>query len=257
MSTPPGDERCRLWMDTIWLWPYEKGVPMVGAVIVAAGKGLRMKAETPKQYMMLGGLPVLCHTLRRFAACDGVDAIALVVPENDLGFCRRCIVPEAGTDKPIRLVCGGAHRQDSVSNGLAAIGPGRDDDLIVIHDGVRPLVLPADINACVQVAAATGACILGQPSVDTLKQVAMGHRIVSTIERQTVWRAQTPQVFRRCIILAAHRAAREQRLPATDDSALVEALGIPVSILPAGNANIKITTPDDLALASAVLAAAG
>ena len=226
---------------------------MVGAVIVAAGKGLRMKAETPKQYMMLAGLPVLCHTLRRFLACDVVDAIALVVPEKDQDYCRRCILPEAATDKPVTLVCGGPQRQDSVGNGLAAISPGHDDDLIVIHDGVRPLVLPADIDACVQMAAVTGACILGQPAADTLKQVAMGHRIVSTIERRTVWRAQTPQVFKRRIILAAHRAAREQGLPATDDSALVEALGIPVSIIAAGNENIKITTPNDLELAAALL----
>jgi 2-C-methyl-D-erythritol 4-phosphate cytidylyltransferase len=105
------------------------------------------------------------------------------------------------------------------------------------------------------VAAITGACILGQPVADTLKQVAPGQRIVSTIDRRSVWRAQTPQVFQRRIIIAAHREARKKGLPATDDSVLVEAIGVAVSILPAGNANIKITTPHDISLVSAILSA--
>ncbi|MFH1980227.1 MAG: 2-C-methyl-D-erythritol 4-phosphate cytidylyltransferase [Pseudomonadota bacterium] len=229
---------------------------MVGAVIVAAGKGLRMQAATPKQYLALAGLPILCHTLRRFSACATVDAIALVVPESDHDYCRRHILSAAGIDTPIQLVSGGARRQDSVGNGLAAIGDGHDDDLVVIHDGVRPLVLPADIDACVRMAAVTGACIIGQPVADTLKHVALDFRIVSTIDRRTVWQAQTPQVFKRGIIAAAHRAAREQGLPVTDDSTMVESIGIPVTIMAAGNANIKITTPQDLELASALLAAA-
>ncbi len=228
---------------------------MVGAVIVAAGKGLRMQAATPKQYRAAAGLPVLCHTLRRFDASNCVDVIAVVVPENDHALCREEILPKAAIETPVQLVSGGPHRQDSVGNGLAALGPGDDDDLIIVHDGVRPMVMPQDISACVRVAAITGACILGQPMADTLKQVAPGQRIVSTIDRCRVWRAQTPQVFKRRIIAAAHREARTKGLLATDDSVLVETLGVVVSILPAGNANIKITTPQDLSLVSIILSA--
>ena len=107
---------------------------MVGAVIVAAGKGLRMRAETPKQYMALAGLPVLCHTLRRIAAAETVDSIALVVPESDHDYCRRHILAVAGIDRPVLMVSGGPRRQDSVRNGLAAIGDGERRDLYELLD---------------------------------------------------------------------------------------------------------------------------
>jgi 2-C-methyl-D-erythritol 4-phosphate cytidylyltransferase len=226
---------------------------MVVAVIVAAGSGRRMGGDMPKQYLPVAGLPILVHTLRRFAACDSLDAIGLVVPPGDHSYCREQILPAASLGIPVHLAGGGERRQDSVANGLAAMGEGHDDDLVVIHDGVRPTVLPEDIDACVAVATVTGACILGQPAADTLKQVVSGHRIVSTIDRRTVWRAQTPQVFKRRIISEAHLAARSSRGAATDDSALVESIGVPVSILQAGNANIKVTTPQDLDIAAAIL----
>lgn len=226
---------------------------MVGAVIVAAGSGRRMKSMTPKQYLPLNGLPVLAHTLRRISASRRVTAIALVVPPDDHDYCRRHILPAADITTPVQLVNGGPRRQDSVDNGLSALGDGADDDIIVIHDGVRPLVRSEDIDACIEVAHCTGACIVGRPVTDTLKAVAAGQKIISTIERHTVWRAQTPQVFRRAIILAAHREAARHDRPATDDSALVEAIGIPVSVIPAGRFNIKITMPEDLHLAAALL----
>ena len=107
---------------------------MVGAVIVAGGKGVRMQNATPKQYIALAGLPVICHALRRFSDSGAVDAIVLVVPESDFDRCRHEILPAAGIDLPVRLAGGGRHRQDSVANGITAMGDGRHDDLLVIHD---------------------------------------------------------------------------------------------------------------------------
>lgn len=222
------------------------------AIIVAAGKGIRMGGPVPKQYRILGNRPVICHSLTAFDACDRIDRLVWVVPETDEEWCRRHVLPQAGIEKPIILVPGGPERQDSVYRGLMAADCG-PDDLVAIHDGVRPLIRPEQIRACIRQAEIHGACLLGIPVTDTLKQVGPDGRVGATLDRRWVWAAQTPQVFRYTLIRQAHENARRNSITSTDDSALVEALGQPVVLYPGDKRNLKITTPEDLAAAEALL----
>ncbi|MCP4693635.1 MAG: 2-C-methyl-D-erythritol 4-phosphate cytidylyltransferase [Desulfobacterales bacterium] len=227
------------------------------AIIVAAGKGVRMNRPTRKQYLSIAGRPVLAHTLKAFDAPRLIDAIHLVVPGADVDYCRETIVSPLDLRVPVKLVSGGAERQESVYNGLLAVktlsrGP---RDVAAIHDGVRPLVESERLAACIAEAENTGACILGAPAVDTLKRVDSSGVIETTLERETIWMAHTPQAFHLDLILEAHEKARRDGWLGTDDASLVERLGKPVKIIPGGRANLKITTPHDLAAARALLQA--
>ena len=224
----------------------------VAAVIVAAGQGTRMGTEARKQYMILGNRPVLAHTLLAFEKCDAVEEIFLVVHRDDEPFCQEEIIDPLGPDKPIHLVSGGATRQESVYSGLKAIN-GRFG-LVVIHDGVRPLVNIAQITDCIRVARKYGGCILGVPASDTVKTVDEDDRVVETMERHTIRMAQTPQVFHYDLILEAHVASQKEGYVGTDDAQLVEQRGGVVKVIPGDAHNIKITTPADLKLAEALLA---
>jgi 2-C-methyl-D-erythritol 4-phosphate cytidylyltransferase len=225
------------------------------ALIVAGGSGQRMHSDQRKQYLDLDGMPILCRTLAVFTAADLIDRIVLVVPEADRALCRDDLVPRAGLVGPVDIVPGGPTRQASVYNGLAAMDAD-DDDLVVIHDAVRPFLEPAELEACIRTAGETGACILALRAFDTVKKADSGHRIAATVDRESIWLAQTPQVFRYGLIRAAHTLARRNKVSGTDDAALVEMTGYPVHILPGSRFNIKITTPEDLALAQAILAMA-
>ena len=219
-------------------------------IIVAAGKGIRMNHKGPKQYLPVMGLPIIGHTLRAFDRCKIIDDILLVVPKQDFDYCRKHILTAAGAKKRLELVAGGAERQDSVYNGLLAI---RDPDgMAVIHDGVRPFVNADVLTACVKTAAAKGACILGLPVSDTVKSVNLQGVIEKTLDRNTLWAAQTPQAFQYAIIKEAHDKANSDKVRGTDDALLVERLGHPVSIIEGSRFNIKITTPEDLQLADAI-----
>jgi 2-C-methyl-D-erythritol 4-phosphate cytidylyltransferase len=223
---------------------------MVYALIVAGGKGARLKSPQPKQYHLLAGVPILTRTLQAFGACERIDTIILVVPPADIAFCQKAILPSTGVTKGVCVVAGGSRRQDSVYNGLAAIGD--DDSIVAIHDGVRPLVASETIAACVDAARVHGACIPGIPAWDTLKQVSLTGIVEATLPRERVWLAQTPQVFRTGIIRAAHEQARQAGFHGTDDACLVERLGQEVRIVLGRRRNIKITTPEDLAIAEAL-----
>ncbi|MEE8432332.1 MAG: 2-C-methyl-D-erythritol 4-phosphate cytidylyltransferase [Candidatus Desulfatibia sp.] len=224
---------------------------MVSTVIVAAGKGLRMNHSVPKQYLLIAGRPVLGHTLLVFDACELIDEVFVVVSEEDFGFCQNTLIAPLNLKKKINLVRGGTERQDSVYNGLRALSP--KTDTVVIHDGVRPFVGPEELAACITAAEETGACILGIPVSDTLKHVEKSGHIEQTLARDNIWMAQTPQVFQYELILKAHEAARRDGFRGTDDALLLERLGIDVKIIPGSKTNIKITTPQDLALAEAIL----
>ena len=200
---------------------------MVYALIVAGGKGARLKSPQPKQYLLLAGVPILTRTLQAIGACDRIDRIVLVVPPADIAFCRKTIIPPAGLNKNVHVVAGGSRRQDSVYNGLAAIEG--DDSIVAIHDGVRPLVTPETIAACVDAARVHGACIPGVPACETLKHASVAG-----------------------IIRAAHEQARQTGYLGTDDACLVERLGQEVRIVLGHRRNIKITTPEDLAIAEAL-----
>ena len=224
---------------------------MVSAVIVAAGKGIRMKDTVRKQYLPLAGRPVLSHTLAVFDECNLIRKIFLVVPQKDFAYCRNNIFPML--KKEINLVVGGKERQDSVYNGLIAVG--ENNGIVVIHDGVRPFANKEMLEACVKGAKKHGACIIGVPAQDTLKKISSSGDIEKTIERNNIWLAQTPQAFQYEIIRKAHENARLKGYTGTDDAFLVEQMGKHVKIIKGSKNNIKITTKEDLRIAEVMLRA--
>lgn len=224
----------------------------VAAVIVAAGQGTRMGTARRKQYMMLRNLPVLAYTLLTFEKCDAIEEIFLVIPRGDDPFCKKEIIDPLGPNKRIHLISGGATRQESVYNGLRAID-GRFD-LVVIHDGVRPLVKTERITECIRVAEKYGSCILAVPASDTIKTVDEHDCVIVTKKRHMIRLAQTPQAFHYSLILGAHVASQKEAYVGTDDAELVERFGKVVKVIPGDPYNIKITTPEDLKFAEALLA---
>jgi len=225
---------------------------MVYALIVAAGKGTRMGESTAKQFLPLEGEPILLRTLRVFDDSEVVEHIILVVPREDFALCRRMVIDALDGATPIELAAGGASRQISVYNGLKAI-PRGGDHMVVIHDGVRPFVDPIHIATILQTARKEGACILGIPVFDTIKQVNDSGTVIRTQPRDCLWIAQTPQAFDYDLISAAHDSARHHGFQATDDASLVERNGHPVQIVEGSRFNIKITHPDDMKLAAAII----
>ena len=226
---------------------------MVFAIIVAAGKGVRMNDPMRKQYLLLAGRPILGHTLLAFDACHLIDKIFLVIPEEDLDFCNKNILYPLKLQKKVVLVSGGAQRQESVYNGLLAID--NNESIVIIHDGVRPFVSPEQLAACIAGAKVFGACILGLPASDTLKSVNSSGYIDKTLERDTVWFAQTPQAFQYTVIRKAHENARQEGYTGTDDALLVERLGKKIKVISGSRNNIKITTREDLVFAQSLIPA--
>ncbi|GAB6158608.1 2-C-methyl-D-erythritol 4-phosphate cytidylyltransferase [Desulfotomaculum varum] len=222
----------------------------VMAVVPAAGVGSRMGTKLKKQYLNLIDKPVLMHTLEVLEACPDILGMVLVVAPGEEAFCWS-MLQGRGFTKIMAVVPGGDHRQTSVYHGLKALPA--DTALVVIHDGARPLVRAAEISLAIQAAAEIGAAALAVPVKDTVKVVNEQGLVVQTPPRSTLWAVQTPQVFRYELIKKAHLAAREAGKLATDDCALVEALGHPVKLVPGSYENIKITTPEDLVLAEAFL----
>ena len=224
---------------------------MVYAIIVAAGKGIRMGDAVRKQYIELDGIPLISRTLSLFKRCDRIDRIILAVPEDDIDYCTREILSDAVNGQEIRLVSGGAKRQDSVYNSLKIIDA--NNGIVLIHDGARPFLKMQHLIACINGAQKHGACILGIPAFDTVKRVNAKNEIIHTHQRDTLWLAQTPQAFELKLIKKAHEKAKQEGFSATDDAALVERLGTVVKIIPGSRSNIKITDPEDLKLALAIL----
>ena len=222
----------------------------VVAVIPAAGSGRRMGAEVSKQFLRIGSKPILFYTLQRFERVDEVDEVILVVREQDLMVAAQEIVDRYGIQKVRKIVPGGAERQDSVFSGLKAIDG--EPELVVIHDAVRPLVSEQLIRLSIQHAREHGAVITAVPVSSTIKRVAAG-KVIETVNREELWEVQTPQVFRFELILTAYESAAAEGYRATDDAALVERLGMGVRVLAGEKSNIKITTPEDLALAEFLL----
>jgi 2-C-methyl-D-erythritol 4-phosphate cytidylyltransferase len=223
----------------------------VHVLVPAAGNGSRLDSDIRKQYLELGGQPVLVRTLARLAALSQVTAIHLIVPEEDVAFCRNEIVDHYHLEKIGAVIVGGAERQDSVRNGLEACGAA-NQDVILVHDGVRPFFPQDQIGPLVQLAAVEGAALLAIPAQDTIKEVFDG-RVRSTLDRRLLWQVQTPQAFRCDRIREAHRRAHAGGYVGTDDASLIEWCGWPVAVLPGHPYNIKITTPADLALARALI----
>lgn len=224
----------------------------VAAIIPAAGKGKRMGAGRPKQFLELKEKPILAFTLEAFEKAECINAVIVVAPPQDVDFCMENVVKRYGFRKVVVVLGGGERRQDSVRIGLEATG-GRYE-LVVIHDGVRPFVRPDFIESIVAVAQDRGAVIAGIPANDTVKEINHGRRIKRTWSRESLWLAQTPQVFRYSILQEAHQRAREQGWKdVTDDAQLVERIGAAVYIMECSPLNIKVTTPSDLLIARAIM----
>jgi 2-C-methyl-D-erythritol 4-phosphate cytidylyltransferase len=221
-------------------------------IVVAAGKGIRMGGEIRKQYLMLDHLPVLIHTLDAFARHPDMDRIIVVVPETDMDFCGTQMIRPRKFVCPVHLVPGGKNRQQSVRNGVDKALALADDPrqcLVLIHDGVRPFVTAPLLDRLLRTAGRTGACIPVLPVADTLKQVDDQHRIIATVDRTRIFGAQTPQVFRLDRISSALDHARTTGFIGTDDASVMAHAGFDVDTIPGDPANIKLTTPHDLALA--------
>ena len=210
-----------------------------------------MSGSMRKQYIALDGIPILRHTLNLFDRCTMVNQIILAVPDEDLDFCRQEILAPGKILKDLILVAGGAQRQDSVYNALKNIEA--DDGIVIVHDGVRPFVQQAQLVACIDGATELGACILGIPAFDTVKEVNPQNEIIKTHQREMLWLAQTPQVFEINLIKRAHEKAKQEGFTGTDDASLVERLGAVVKIIPGSRRNIKITNSEDLNLARAIM----
>jgi len=225
----------------------------VRVLIPAAGAGRRMETGTNKQYLELAGRPVLARTLQVFEQHPLIDSITIIVAAAEVDFCQQEIVASGRFSKVAAVVAGGAERQDSVYCGLQAC-EAADDDLILIHDGARPLVSAALIDRVVAAVRRDGACLAAVPVKDTVKVVRDGC-VVDTPDRATLWLAQTPQAFRYDLIRAAHDRAAAEGVRATDDAQLAEWAGAGVRVVEGDYRNLKITTPEDLPVAERLLAA--
>jgi len=226
---------------------------MVTVIIPAAGVGARMGKQTPKPYLLVGGKPILAHTLEVFEGIKEIREVVLAVHPKDLDYCQERVISEYGFKKVLRLVPGGKERQDTVYHALKSIQGEDGLEVVLVHDGVRPFITPDQVRRVIQGARLHGAAILAVPSQDTLKRVDSQGRVIQTLERGDIWQTQTPQAFQAPLLWRAFVEAYSQGVYGTDEASLVEALQAPVVVVPGSPLNLKITTPDDLQLAEALL----
>jgi 2-C-methyl-D-erythritol 4-phosphate cytidylyltransferase len=225
---------------------------LVHLLIAAAGSGRRMGAEGNKLLLEVAGRPVLAWTLQAALACEAIDWIGVVgQPVDEAAIAA--ILAAANPAVPVQWIVGGETRQESVSRGLAALPPGAQG--VLIHDGARCLVSPSLLARCAEAVQQGLAVIAAAPVTDTIKQVDGQGTITATPDRNQLWAAQTPQGFPVQQLRDAHAMALAQGWSVTDDAALFERLGLAVQVLEAPPSNIKLTTPFDLTIAEAVLAA--
>lgn len=222
----------------------------VTAIVPAAGSGVRFGGVVPKQYLPLAGRPLLAWALKALAASGRVDCTILAVAAGQEARCRAEILEPNGL-RVDHVVAGGADRQASVYAGLSKAPAGTD--VILVHDGARPLVTVETIRAAVEAAASDGAAVVGAPVTDTIKAADAECRVTETLPRGRLWAAQTPQVFRAAWLREAHERALRDGFRGTDDSVLVERLGYKVRLVAGSPDNLKITTTADLAQAEQIL----
>ena len=221
------------------------------AIIPAAGSSKRMQNKISKQYLLLEGIPVLARTLGIFQRSPKIDEILLIVPKRDVGFVRNDIVDRYAISKVSNILAGGRERQDSVRNGIDALGG--DHDIVVIHDGVRPFISEELVHLAILEASRSQAVTVGVPVKDTVKSVDGHGTVVETLNRNHLWLTQTPQAFERDVIKKAYEAAYRDNYYGTDDAALVERIGVKVMMIRGSYDNIKITTNDDIMLAEIII----
>lgn len=223
------------------------------AIITAAGSGSRMKNSLPKQFIELAGVPVFVHTVRVFQQLPEMAAIILVVPAEHLELTERLAARCQLSTSPrtIRIIKGGLTRQESVKNGLNALPA--EIEVVAVHDGVRPFVSVELIRDCLQAAIKSGAAMAAVPVKDTLKSVAAGKTVASTVARDGLWQAQTPQAARVSLLKEAYAAAERDNFTGTDEASLLERIKQAVAIIQGSEKNIKITSQEDLVLAEAII----
>jgi len=236
-------------------------VPRASAIIAAAGAGRRfieasaraVEGASSKVFADLAGRPVLAHVLTAFAAVEAVAETIVAVPADKVDWAGDTFGSMAPKDHRLEFIAGGSNRSESVALALEASYGGTE--LVAIHDAVRPLIRPAVIAEALRVAVEYGAAVVGWPVDHTIKTVAEDGRVAETVPRRALWMAQTPQVFRREIITQAYERRGDMVGSVTDDAQLVEAMGQTVMMVRGDAANIKITTPEDLRVCEAILAA--
>jgi 2-C-methyl-D-erythritol 4-phosphate cytidylyltransferase len=212
-----------------------------------------MGADVDKLWLQVAGRPVIAHTWKQFNDAACIDEIVVVVRDGRLAEFAE-LAAQYGFTKRFRLVAGGAERQDSVWNGLAALAPGAE--IVAIQDGARPCTTAELIAATIRAAQQTGAAVAAQPVADTLKETEDGQTIARTVDRTNLWSVQTPQTFRVDVIRRAIAAARAQDLKLTDDTAACELIGQPVQLVKSARPNPKVTVPADLHLIESLLRSA-
>ncbi|OQW30865.1 MAG: hypothetical protein A4E19_08960 [Nitrospira sp. SG-bin1] len=211
-----------------------------------------MGGSVAKQFLALGGEPLVVHSLRVLQASPDIDQIILAVPQADLDYCLNDLAVRFGFSKITKVVAGGKERQDSVRHALEHVPV--ETEIVVVHDAVRPFLTERMVTEVVEAARRVGGAIVALPMRDTVKQVGTGRRVERTVDRGPLWLAQTPQAFRRDRLLAAHRKAHAEGVHATDDAFLFEWSGHEVVVVEGSGENIKVTRPEDMVIGEAILA---
>ena len=223
---------------------------MVSVIFPAAGQGKRMQAGINKVLLTLGGEPILTRTLKTFSTVEEVGELIVVVAADEVTAVERQLQKVVGL-KPFQVAAGGSERQYSIYNGLQRVAD--TADVVLVHDAARPLVTTKTIQAVIDSARAKGGAIAAVPAKNTIKVVDKDGLVESTPPRSTLWEVQTPQGFRKDILLRANEQALQDNFLGTDDASLVERIGVPVAVVKSDYRNIKVTTPEDLLIAEAFL----
>ena len=221
------------------------------AIIVAAGKGRRMESSVNKVYIDLNGKKAIVRTLEAFQENSFINEIVLVVNEKDIEYCKYEVIDFSVFTKIKKIVHGGVTRQESVQNGLEEIS--KQSEFVLIHDGARVMISHDIIERSIEGAISFGAVSIGVPVKDTIKVTDKNGFVIKTLERNTLWAVQTPQAFKKDIILEAHKRAKELAIEVTDDAMLVESLGYKLKLIEGSYENIKLTTPEDVIVVRAFI----
>ena len=226
---------------------------MIAAIIAAAGVGKRMGHQLPKPYLSLAGKPILAHTLKVFETIPEIREVTVVVHPDDLDYCQDNVIARFNFKKVLRLVPGGKERQDSVYHALKALKNEDELEIVLVHDGVRPFVTPEMVRQVIDAARRHGGAVLGLPAQDTLKKVDTEGLVCRTLDRNDIWQIQTPQAFQAPLLWRAFTEAYSRDFYGTDEAALLEELHQAVAVVAGSPFNLKITTPEDLELAEAIM----
>jgi 2-C-methyl-D-erythritol 4-phosphate cytidylyltransferase len=215
------------------------------AIIPVAGRGKRFASKTPKQYHKIYGQPIITITLQKFLSIEDISCGIVVAAPEEMNRVEKLLQALKGFKEKYKIAVGGKQRQDSVYNGLMCISS--DTDIVIVHDGVRPLISKKIIKESIRSAKKYGACITAVPVKDTIKRV-QDNKVLSTLFRENLWQVQTPQTFQFNILKNAHEQAKIKNYYSTDEAGLVEWIGHPVHVITGDYKNIKVTTADDIKL---------